>query len=348
MKKNKLLIALISVFVLMAGLAAFLMTELYVPVASDKEAQTVRVEIPAGTSTKKIASLLSKNSLIRSEKLFYISARAPFILGRTTPYSLKSGVYFIKNSMTMAQILTLLESGQQEYVKTVFPEGLTISKLASMLDESGVCRKQHFIMACHDQRLLRQYNIPGESFEGLLFPDTYFFTPGMNPDDVVKMMVNNFLEKIKQIPQFEGKSIEEIYKTIILASIVEREYRVASEAPLIASVFTNRIEDNVGLYSCATIEFIITEILGRPHPDVITYDDLKIDSPYNTYKWAGLTPGPISNPGLVALKAAANPPVTDYYYFTLTDSEKGSHTFSRSFSSHTKAGTQFKTKKAAK
>ena len=129
--------------------------------------------------------------------------------------------------------------------------------------------------------------------------------------------------------------------------MVEREYRVAEEAPLIASVFKNRIEENIGLYSCATIEYIITEILGKPHPDVITYDDLKIDSPYNTYKWAGLPPSPISNPGLVALKASANPPKTEYYYFTLKDEARGTHTFSRSFSSHTRAGIQFKTKKAA-
>jgi UPF0755 protein len=133
---------------------------------------------------------------------------------------------------------------------------------------------------------------------------------------------------------------------VILASIVEREYRVASEASLIASVFTNRIKENWGLYSCATIEYIITEIEGRPHPDVITAEDTQINSPYNTYKWAGLPPGPISSPGLVALNAACNPADTDYYYFRVADSAVGRHYFSENFSEHIDIGRQT-TKKAA-
>ena len=92
---------------------------------------------------------------------------------------------------------------------------------------------------------------------------------------------------------------------------MKKEYKVPSEAPLIASVFKNRLRRNIGLYSCATLVYIITEINGEPHPDRILIEDTKIDNPYNTYKWAGLTPGAISNPGLIALKAAANPPKTN-------------------------------------
>ena len=108
-------------------------------------------------------------------------------------------------------------------------------------------------------------------------------------------------------------------------------------APLIASVFRNRLKHNIGLESCATVEYIITEIEGRPHPGFITGQDLKIDSPYNTYKWAGLPPGPISNPGLVALDAAMHAPQTDYYYFLLKDPSKGEHHFSRSLIGHNEA-----------
>ncbi len=345
-KKLTLLVSAVAAAVILT-VCFFTLFQLYVPVSSENKSETVRVSIPAGTSTKKIASILANQGLIRSRNLFYVSARLPLVFGRTTPYSLKSGVYNVKTSMNMGQILTLLESGQQEYIKIVVNEGLTMGKIGAILDESGVCKKQHFLNACRNLRLLNEYKIPGESFEGFLFPDTYFLTPGMDPETVVKMMTENFLDKTNTIPEFDGKSIEQYYNSVILASIVEREYRVASEAPLIASVFTNRITHNDGLYSCATIEYIITEIQGRPHPDKITYDDLKIESPYNTYKWAGLTPGPISNPGIVALKAAANPPKTDYYYFTLNDEVRGSHTFSKSFTSHTKAGVQFKTKKAA-
>ena len=194
---------------------------------------------------------------------------------------------------------------------------------------------------------MEKYQIPADSLEGYLFPDTYFFNPSMDAKAVVSMMADNFFDRIKTIQGLSEKSPSEIFDILIMASIVEREYRVESEAPLIASVFYNRLEDNVGFYSCATIEYIITEILGRPHPDVITYEDLQINSPYNTYKWAGLPPSPISNPGLVALSAAANPPKTDYYYFTLTNAEKGTHAFTKSFGSHIRAGMQLKTKKAA-
>ncbi len=100
-----------------------------------------------------------------------------------------------------------------------------------------------------------------------------------------------------------------------LASIVEREYRVEEEAPLIASVFINRLRLGIGLESCATLAYIITEIQHQPHPEYITLEDKGIDSPYNTYKWAGLPPGPIANPGRVALDAAFHPARTDYPVF---------------------------------
>ena len=123
-----------------------------------------------------------------------------------------------------------------------------------------------------------------------------------------------------------------------MASIVEKEYKVASEAPLIASVFKNRLRYNIGLYSCATIIYIITEEQGLPHPGKVTYKDLKIESPYNTYLHAGLTPTPISNPGLVALDAAINTPKTSYYYFRVDDEAKGTHVFTTDFDEHREAG----------
>ena len=241
--------------------------------------------------------------------------------------------------------MDILENGLQEQLKVSIPEGLSIRKIAAILEKNEVCPAEDFVSAAYNPSLLEKYSIPSHSFEGFLFPDTYFFAPGMGAERALCMMVDSFFERIGKIPYFEGKSPSQFYEVLVLASIVEREYRVESEAPLIASVFKNRIDAGVGLYSCATIEYIITEIQGKPHPDVITYEDLKIDSPYNTYKWAALPPTPISNPGLVALNAAANPPQTEYFYFTLTDSVAGSHTFSKSFNAHVKAGTSFRTKK---
>jgi UPF0755 protein len=126
----------------------------------------------------------------------------------------------------------------------------------------------------------------------------------------------------------------ELHEKVILASIVEREYRLPEEAPLIASVFVNRLRYNIGLESCATLEYIITDLEDKPHPRYLSEEDKRIKSPYNTYMWAGLPPGPISNPGRVALAAALHPARTNFYYFVLKDAETGQHYFSDSLKQH--------------
>jgi len=152
------------------------------------------------------------------------------------------------------------------------------------------------------------------------------------------MMIENFYSKINSLEAAKNLTHNELHEIVKLASIVEKEYKVPSEAPLIASVFKNRLRYNIGLYSCATIIYIITEELGRPHPDVVRYADLEIESPYNTYKHAGLTPTPISNPGLIALDAAINTPKTKYFFFRVDDEEKGTHVFTTDFEDHIEAG----------
>jgi UPF0755 protein len=358
MKKSSGKIAIISmcaISLLFTLMAAGFALNLYLssPLTSEEKAYSERIEIPSGTSVHTVASRLAEKKLIRSAGLMYLTARYPSVFLRKKSFALKSGVYTVSSAMTLHEIMDLLESGKQEYIKTVIPEGLTLTKIAEELEEKGVCEAEAFISAAKDTKLLSSYGIPADSFEGYLFPETYFFTPGMQAENVVSMMADTFFERVKGLsisPLYtKGGNLTpaELHKIVTLASIVEREYRVDSEAPLIASVFTNRIKAKSGLYSCATIEYIITEILGRPHPEVITYEDLKLDSPYNTYRWAGLTPGPISNPGMIALQAAANPPETNYFYFTLNDAAAGTHTFTESIDSHAKASIQYRTKKAA-
>lgn len=337
MKKSiKIILILISSLILAAAVTLFI---LLTPVTSSGSAYSRKIEVPSGTSVMGIAHQLKEGKLIKSEKLFYIFCR----MSKT--FALKSGVYTVKSDMKITEIMNILSSGQQEYIKVSIPEGLTVTKIAARLEEHGVCKADEFKKSCKDPALLAEFGILNDSFEGFLFPDTYFFNPLMSGEAVVRQMVKTFYEKIKTIPGLEGKTPSELNYILTLASIVEREYRIDSEAKLISSVFTNRLKRNIGLYSCATIEYIITEIQGRPHPDVITYNDLKIDSPYNTYKWAGLPPAPISNPGLVALDAAANPAVTNYYFFRLVDANAGRHVFSKDFETHVNEGTILNTTK---
>lgn len=316
------------------------------PVTSVENEYKVKISVPSGSTVKKVAEELESQKVIRSSKALYLAARYR-LFEHEKPFTLKSGVYTVKSSMSLSEVYSLLQSGAQEYITVSIPEGLTMKKIGALLEEKGVCSKSDFLMSCNSKELLSEYNISAENFEGYLFPDTYFFTPKMSGDDVVRKLVDNFKNKISKIESLTSYSSKQLHDVVILASIVEREYRVDSEAPLIASVFTNRINQNIGLYSCATIEYVITEIEDKSHPERITYDDLKIDSPYNTYKWAGLPPGPISNPGLVALNAAATPAKTNYFYFVLTDKQNGTHTFSKDFNTHKAAENGYYTKQAA-
>ena len=357
--KKSIKISIIIIFILffIFGLGFFLLyTVSRPPVDSNNpknEILQVRIEVPYGMSIYQISSVLKENNLIRNEKFFYYCARFPqirkFLFPKNTDldFSLKSGVYYVKKDMKIPEILELLSSGQQEYIKISIPEGFTISKIAELLEENRVCSKNDFINISKDKNLLSKYQIPADSCEGYLFPDTYFFTLGMKTETVICSMLDNFFEKIKTIPNLSEKNPEDLFYTVRLASIVEREYRLEEEAPLIASVFQNRLRRNIGLYSCATVVYILTEIEGRPHPDRILIEDTKIDSPYNTYKYAGLPPGAISNPGVVALSAATNTPKTNYYYFQIADAQTGRHVFTKSFEEHIE-NHNLVSKKAAK
>ncbi|MBQ5999628.1 MAG: endolytic transglycosylase MltG [Treponema sp.] len=348
MKNNFFLIILISLAIVC--FTSFFAVKIVAMPLNPSDVSKRTLMVPSGTSVRSAGEKLYSEGFVRSSDVFYLSARYPFVkkilTGESEPFVLKSGVYKLSPSMNLKEILDVLSSGEQEYIRVTVPEGLTLSKIGMIMESACVCSHEDFMSAARNRVLLDEYDIPASSFEGFLFPDTYFFTPAMEADVVIETMVKNFFEKFKTIKNAGSLSCSELMEKVILASIIEREYRIASEAPLISSVFNNRLKRNIGLYSCATLEYIITEIEGLPHPDVITYKDTQVDSPYNTYKWAGLPPGPISNPGLVALDAAVNPSVSDYYFFRLVDPEKGNHVFSKSFSSHVENGHSYNTKKS--
>lgn len=309
------------------------------PLTSSDTAISCQIEVPKGTTLRAVADNLKHQGLIRSNTVFYYQ-------GRLDKVQIKSGTYTVSSDMSYNDIVALLQTGTDAQLIVSIPEGLTASKIGSILEEKGVVSQSDFLSAVKNKELIDSYHIPAESLEGYLFPDTYYFLPDSDPEDVVRKITDNFFEKIRTIEGIENLTDEELFELVTLASIVEREYRVASEAPIIASVFKNRIENNIGLYSCATIEYIITEIQGKPHPEIITNKDLKIENPYNTYMWRGLPPGPISNPGLVALTAVAHPAQTDYFYFRLIDPQTGTHHFSKDFEEHIDVGNLY-TKKVS-
>jgi len=277
---------------------------------------------------------------LRLERTGFISNRHVWnILCRLNNEHIKTGTYRLEIPASMLAIHSLLVSGREVLHKVTVPEGVTLTKTARILDESGICSYASFLTAARNTSIINEYGIPNQSMEGYLFPDTYFFPKDYPAELVVRKMADNFFEKLKNIsPGYERLNRKELNDKVIIASIVEREYRIADEAPLMAGVFFNRIRINMALQSCATVEYIITEIQGRPHPNVLLYQDLEIRNPYNTYIYRGLPPGPISAPGDVALRAVMYPQNTQFLYFRLTDPSSGRHYFSRTHDEHIRAG----------
>ncbi len=289
--------------------------------------------IEKGESLSRISYDLQAQGFIRFAPLLETVGRL-----KGTQSDFKAGYYRIPGRSSTLAIHDFLVAGAQNLGKVTIPEGWTSSKIARHLEAEGVCTAADFMAATRSPDLLSEFGVPGKSLEGYLFPDTYFVPRPFPAETFVQLMVKTFFDNVDRIaPDWRTLEKPKFEETVIVASIVEREYRVAAEAPLIAAVFYNRLRRNIGLESCATLEYIITEIQQKAHPEYITKEDEKLDSPYNTYKWAGLTPGPISNPGRTALEAAFQPARTDYLYFVLRDTQSGRHYFSRNLNEHNQA-----------
>jgi UPF0755 protein len=289
--------------------------------------------IEKGESLSRISRDLQDEGFIRFAPLLETVGRL-----KGTQSDFKAGYYRIPRQASTLAIHDLLVAGAQSLGKVTIPEGWTSSKIARHLEAEGVCLAADFMAATRAPELLAEYGVTGTSLEGYLFPDTYFVPRPFPAATFVQLMVRTFYENVARIePGWHTMERKKFEDSLVVASIVEREYRVDEEAPLIASVFYNRIQRNMGLESCATLEYIITEIQQKAHPEYITIEDEKLDSPYNTYKWAGLPPGPISNPGRTALEAAFQPARTSYLYFVLRDTQSGRHYFSRNLNEHNQA-----------
>ncbi|MDR1470436.1 MAG: endolytic transglycosylase MltG [Spirochaetaceae bacterium] len=290
-----------------------------------------RIEVREGESAGSVGQRLEDALLIRSAFLWNI-------LSRLDEDHIRQGVYVVAEPLSLTATRALLKTGRQEMVRITVPEGVTISKTARILESGGICTADEFLAAASDPEFLAEYHIPADSAEGYLFPDTYLFPRGYPAHLAAKTMADNFFEHLAETRgPGERESAAETHRKITLASIVEREYRVNDEAPMMAGVFYNRLERGMRLQSCATVEYIITEIEGKPHPTRIFFRDLEIQNPYNTYKVSGLPPGPISAPGQIALDAVYHPVATDYLYFRLADANAGRHTFSRTLEDHNNA-----------
>ena len=288
------------------------------------------LEIKKGDTADKISSLLQKEGFISSNH--YLS-----FLFRITQKShlIKQGHYEIHDGMRIREIYSVLLKGKVRLIKITIPEGFHNRQIASLFVKKKIIKHENeFFAAAKDPVLLKKYQIPAQTVEGYLLPETYSVPQNYPVKKLVDLMMQNFFKKLKNIPEVNQKSPKELHEKIILASIIERETKKEFERPLMASVFMNRIEKNIKLESCATIQYAFDEPKKR-----LLYKDLKIQSPYNTYIHGGYPPTPISNPGVLSLQAAFSPAKTDYLYFLVKPDD--SHYFSKSFGEHLLAKKKF-------
>jgi UPF0755 protein len=303
--------------------------------APDPKGQAQEVIIARGSDAKSIAAQLEKLGLIRDAGAFGWYLR---LYGKGN--DLKAGTYRLSPSQSVPDIVDMLAAGKEDMLKLTIPEGLTVPQIADRIAKEGVGDRAKFLYAC--QQGDPKGRLGKEGVEGYLYPDTYIFPHGTSEEQLRDMMLDRFCAfwtpEREQAAQASGRTRREV---VILASIVEREAAVDSERPIIAGVFINRLKKGMMLQSCATVEYAIGE-----HHTVLTIQDMKVDSPYNTYKYAGLPPGPICCPGEKSLLAALNPAKTDYLYFVSRND--GTHQFSKTFGEHEKGRIEYQHNKDKK
>jgi UPF0755 protein len=286
--------------------------------------------IDPGTAPSKVVQELSKNGMIKSSVYFN------YLIRYTRSASkIKTGVYEINDGMNSRKILQVIVDGKVKLVHFTVPEGYNNRQIGDLLTKKNLANsRQDFLLAAQDKKLIETYKIPANDLEGYLFPETYSVPINYPLNKITEMMLKRFFVKLKKIEGSEKLSPKELHYKVVLASVVEREAVKPEERPLMAGVFETRIDKNMPLESCATIQYLFDKPKKR-----LFERDLKIESPYNTYIHEGWPPGPISNPGLPALEAAFKPTKSNKLFFLLKPD--GSHYFSETFKEHLEAKKKF-------
>jgi UPF0755 protein len=289
--------------------------------------------VNAGESYISVVMRLENRGLVPSALALQLYGR---VTGSDT--AVQKGSYIIPENLSPVEVMEYLSSGHQSLIRVTIPEGRTLGQVARILDGSGIVGEEDFLRVSRDTEFVRSLGIAGDTAEGYIYPETYYFAEDFPAEKVVAHMVNTFFAALGDIfPDYASLSARELHETVILASIVEREYMADHEAPLIASVFNNRLERGMRLESCATVVYVMTEIEGLDHPTRLFFSDLNRPSEFNTYVNRGLPPAPISGVGAIALNAAFYPADSDYLFFVLQSPQASEHVFSESYEDHLSA-----------
>ncbi len=297
----------------------------------------VNVVITPGMTLNKISTLLENQKLVSNALSFRLLAYLQEKEGQ-----IQIGEYEMSASMTPKEILGIVTSGKTILHAVTIPEGYRITEIAALLEDKGLAKAEKFIEITQDQELIQSMGIVGSSLEGYLFPETYNFSKNTPERKIVQRLLDTYRENIKN--QGLMKRAESInfsfHQIMTLASLIEKETGVDEERKLISSVFHNRLKKNMLLQTDPTVIYAIANFDGN-----IRKKDLKIDSPYNTYKYRGLPPGPIASPGIKSIIAALEPNESDYLYFV--SRKDGSHQFSSNLMDHNRAVRKYQLRRVS-
>ena len=295
------------------------------PLTKEKDESTISITVNNGDTLYGVFEKLKEENIMPNVSFAKVYLKLNHISDK-----IMVGDYTINTNVTLKELINILQSGIGTTKKITFPEGYTVEEIAQTLQENGIIKADSFLKA------VKNYNVPSYitlnnekkyNLEGFLFPDTYNFRNGMTGDEIIETMLEKFNIVMNEIQNEIGITIpkDDYEKYATIGSIIEKEASTDEDRSLVSSVIYNRLKSDMLLQIDATVVYA----LGNPKINIVTYKDLQVDSPYNTYLNKGLTIGPICNPGKESLLAAIKPDNTDYLYYVLT--ENGSHFFTNNY-----------------
>jgi UPF0755 protein len=287
---------------------------------------TQSIDIPQGLGTQAIGERLVEAGVVRDTLTYRIAIWRSGYARR-----LQAGEYRFDQPMSAVDVLGKIARGEVDTVPLTFPEGLTIAEMSKLFEQGGFGAAATFIAAARDASTVRDLDPDAPDLEGYLFPDTYTLSRRTDAPHVIRAMVDRFRRKLT--PEIQtaaaggGLSIRQL---VTLASIVEKETARADERPVVASVYANRLKIGMALQCDPTVIYALQKT-GR-YDGNLHRADLQFDSPYNTYRYPGLPPGPIASPGQAALLAAAQPAASEFLFFVSRND--GTHAFAHTLAEH--------------
>ena len=284
------------------------------------------VDVPPGMAVGAIAERLAEAGVVQDEVTFRL---AVWWTGRAR--TLKAGEYRFDRPMTVVEVIDKIARGDVYLRPVTFPEGLTIPEMAAIFARQGLGKAESFVEAAGEAALVTDLDPEAADLEGYLFPDTYSFPRTAGAEDVVRAMVAGFRRTLDASLLAEattqGRTVREV---VTLASLIEKETAKADERALVSAVYTNRLRVGMGLQCDPTVIYALSR--ADLYDGNLTRENLMFDSPYNTYRYAGLPPGPIAAPGKASIEAALRPAEVGYLYFVSRND--GTHMFATTLAEH--------------